>query len=337
MRSSEIHRPEGRRRKLRLWHIGVALPCVMLAGVLSLRYHWRAEFHRRVEAIRAAGLPVTWQELDVWYEGPPTGQNPANRVLWADDCCLKLLSHMVRMWGAVYAAWALERALCHVEFTDGQLAKLHQAFGGIEEGDSLRRALVGDRCLWLPAFENPASLDPRSFDRLPPAAVLEVYGGLGLSAREGAAFLDYAEECLRSAGLSGFQRLDTIKSVEARYLYRRGMPLLSKIGTMSGHVRREATPVAWLETAMTALAVERHRLGRGRLPDALGQLVPDYLAAVPEDPFDGRPLRYRRTDRGFVVYSVGEDGRDDGGKPRRPVARGKPHAAASDLTFRVER
>jgi len=33
---------------------------------------------------------------------------------------------------------------------------------------------------------------------------------------------------------------------------------------------------------------------------------------VPLDPFDGA-LRYRRLERGYLIYSVDVDGRDDGG------------------------
>jgi len=33
------------------------------------------------------------------------------------------------------------------------------------------------------------------------------------------------------------------------------------------------------------------------------------------DPFTGKPLIYRRTPNGFVVYSVDRDGKDDGGRP----------------------
>jgi hypothetical protein len=39
------------------------------------------------------------------------------------------------------------------------------------------------------------------------------------------------------------------------------------------------------------------------------------MARVPADPFDGKPLRYRREGDGFVIYSVGETGRFDGGTP----------------------
>jgi len=41
--------------------------------------------------------------------------------------------------------------------------------------------------------------------------------------------------------------------------------------------------------------------------------VPDYLDAVPTDPFDGEPLRYRQFAGGYKVYSIGRDLVDDGG------------------------
>ena len=43
---------------------------------------------------------------------------------------------------------------------------------------------------------------------------------------------------------------------------------------------------------------------------------PDALPGAFTDPFTGKPLGYRREgDGGFVVYSVGPDGKFDGGKP----------------------
>jgi hypothetical protein len=41
--------------------------------------------------------------------------------------------------------------------------------------------------------------------------------------------------------------------------------------------------------------------------------VPDHLPGVPEDPFDGKPLRFAETDQGIVIYSIGENETDDGG------------------------
>jgi hypothetical protein len=67
--------------------------------------------------------------------------------------------------------------------------------------------------------------------------------------------------------------------------------------------------------ARTALAAAKFQAEERELPESLDELVPDFLLAVPFDPFDGKPLRMKRTARGIVVYSIGPDGIDDGGKP----------------------
>jgi hypothetical protein len=71
---------------------------------------------------------------------------------------------------------------------------------------------------------------------------------------------------------------------------------------------------ASLRCAIVGLAAERFRLRKERWPMTLGELTPEFLSAVPLDPFDGQPLRYRRLDDGFVVYSVGPKGEGDGTK-----------------------
>ncbi len=70
---------------------------------------------------------------------------------------------------------------------------------------------------------------------------------------------------------------------------------------------------AFLRSALAGLAAERFRLDRGRWPRALAELVPAYLAAVPLDPWGGRPFRLRRLPDGLVIYWVDADGKDTGG------------------------
>jgi hypothetical protein len=65
------------------------------------------------------------------------------------------------------------------------------------------------------------------------------------------------------------------------------------------------------------IAMERFRLGTGSWPRSLDELIPEFLPAVPQDGFDGQPLRYRLTEEGPVVYSVGFDRDDDGGRHTR--------------------
>ncbi|MSU59078.1 MAG: hypothetical protein EXS35_13075 [Pedosphaera sp.] len=67
---------------------------------------------------------------------------------------------------------------------------------------------------------------------------------------------------------------------------------------------------------ITVIALERFRLSNGKLPKELDALVPQFLSAVQIDPMSAKPLCYRtNADGSFTLYSVGEDGRDDGGDP----------------------
>jgi hypothetical protein len=65
--------------------------------------------------------------------------------------------------------------------------------------------------------------------------------------------------------------------------------------------------------AVAAVAAERYRLRHGAWPSSLAALTPDLLQDVPADPFDGRPLRYKRLVDGVVIYSVSLDTADNGG------------------------
>jgi hypothetical protein len=57
--------------------------------------------------------------------------------------------------------------------------------------------------------------------------------------------------------------------------------------------------------------------------------VPQYIDKAPIDPFDGKPMRYKLTEPGYIVYSIGEDGTDEGGLE---MGGGTPH----DRPFIVE-
>ncbi|MGH9428299.1 MAG: hypothetical protein ACRD2L_18600, partial [Terriglobia bacterium] len=65
---------------------------------------------------------------------------------------------------------------------------------------------------------------------------------------------------------------------------------------------------------VTAIALKRFDLRHGEFPTALSDLVPDFLSEVPRDCIDDKPLRYRQAaNRSFLLYSVGADGKDNGG------------------------
>jgi hypothetical protein len=63
-----------------------------------------------------------------------------------------------------------------------------------------------------------------------------------------------------------------------------------------------------------AIALKRYLLRHRKFPSSLELLVPEFVSSVPVDYMDGGPLKYRlNSDGSFTLYSVGDDGKDDGG------------------------
>jgi hypothetical protein len=70
------------------------------------------------------------------------------------------------------------------------------------------------------------------------------------------------------------------------------------------------------EAALIAtLAILRHEAQTGSYPGGLEELVDiSLLERLPDDPFSEGPLTYRKTPDGFLLYSWGENLKDDGGR-----------------------
>lgn len=65
----------------------------------------------------------------------------------------------------------------------------------------------------------------------------------------------------------------------------------------------------------TAVALERYRKALGRFPAKLSALQPRFLKKLPVDLFTEKPFHYKPAKRSYLLYSVGPNGKDDGGKP----------------------
>ena len=84
---------------------------------------------------------------------------------------------------------------------------------------------------------------------------------------------------------------------------------------LNGYAQRVAFAQNAVNMARIAIALERFRLANGEYPGSLDALAPKYLQEVPHDVINGDLLHYSLTSDGlFVLYSVGWNERDDGGK-----------------------
>jgi hypothetical protein len=106
------------------------------------------------------------------------------------------------------------------------------------------------------------------------------------------------------------------------------------MGPLQGTAGLVGELVGLRRATKVGLAIERYRLAHSNvLPENLSQLVPEFLEAVPDDPFDGKPLRYTKLPKGFVVYCIGLDRKDNGGTTRKRSGARTDY----DIIFHVQR
>lgn len=87
--------------------------------------------------------------------------------------------------------------------------------------------------------------------------------------------------------------------------------------------------------SIASLGLAAYHAEKGEYPDALDKLSPKYLHAVPLDPFTDKPMQYKRTDKGYLLYSVGPNMKDDGGV--RDYAASAPAESKDDVCVRNEK
>jgi len=82
------------------------------------------------------------------------------------------------------------------------------------------------------------------------------------------------------------------------------------------HLRKSVAAETDRSMIMAAIALKRYQLRNQRLPGTLQELIPVFLKVVPIDWMDGEPVRYHLINsKTFRLYSVGQNGDDDGGNP----------------------
>ncbi len=78
-----------------------------------------------------------------------------------------------------------------------------------------------------------------------------------------------------------------------------------------------------------AFALAAYQRDQGSYPKELAALAPKYLDKIPMDLFSGKPLIYRPSENGYLLYSVGVNGRDEQGRGFEDTPQG------DDLSVRM--
>lgn len=225
-------------------------------------------------------------------------------------------SHQMRIGMLACVLVGLERTMSATSFTEQQLADLDILLAASESALDLEKTMITERCI---AIEE---IRARRFGRWP-IPYLPGIRGSGIPDT-----LDYTEKCIKAAGLPVTERRqrfgELLKELDGLSFVHAAIKTCAPKYTRN-LITYDTRVHAHISLARTALAVERYQLARGELPRQLEQLVPTYIRQVPIDPFDGKPVRYKRMDPGYRLYSVLDDGKDDGGRGRDEVKPGEPY------------
>jgi hypothetical protein len=252
-----------------------------------------------------------------------------------------LIGQLVRVASAHMILSETEHFLTKAAPTRDQLERLDSLLKSLGQKDAFRRAMICERAMGVDLFGSPqlgqqlASLGDAQEREMGWSLVAALTSASGLKDADQRYHLEHLERLLAHSPPDRLARIEAIgeTSGEVHAAVRAFPPkilsgmLLPALGTAASKL---AETDALRDCALISLAIERHRLaGTGAPPAKLSELALE----PPVDPFDGRPLRYVRRDSGYVVYSVGRDRIDNGGKERPRTGNRDSY----DVTFTVER
>jgi hypothetical protein len=87
----------------------------------------------------------------------------------------------------------------------------------------------------------------------------------------------------------------------------------SGIGSFSGLASARIAVTAKSQLTDFAIALAWYHMDHKSYPKMLSELAPRYISAIPNDPYSDRAYIYQPQDGGYLLYSVGRNGRDDHG------------------------
>jgi hypothetical protein len=274
--------------------IGMTLPYEPLRGAVRL-LKLESEVHARRGDSRAAAESV--------------------RAIFAAACTFErqpiLVSQLCQIAMNGVACEQIERLLPTVEFSEDDLIQFDRRLAAIDEPAAFRRALLGERPLYIHAFANPSRLGTAVPHGWPLLRKADETTYLVLAEKQIAASRSNTLPLRDAINQSQDEVASYLKAPRAAWRYPITKYLMPDLNPFVDSICRAQARHA---ATRTAIAVERYRRKTGMAPKTLAELVPDFLDQPPVDPFDGAPLRYKSDAAEYKVYSIGPDGIDQGGE-----------------------
>ena len=229
-----------------------------------------------------------------------------------------LVEHLVRLALANMALRETEYLLNEVELSDAQLARLRAEVDSLKLEQGLTEGLLGERALGYHAFHHVEQMNGGQVVAPPQpgeghlSRPADCRLHLGFMQELIAASRQPFPEALEAAEVSQKRLMQLAGDRNPINRYNAMMTLLIMPATASSF-QATGRSAALREVMRCAIAAKRHQRKHGQWPPSLAAAVPEFLPAVPADPFDGKPLRLIANEAEIVIYSVGKDLQDGGG------------------------
>ena len=298
-------------------HYGEAF--AVLVRHLSLMKGVQQTLQLRCAAHLAAG------ENDAAFADATNALNVAN-LLREEPLLISQLVRYAQINIAVNTVW---QGLAEHRWSDAQLAEFQRRLAQFDCPQSIALAMEGERAFSIAGMDLMIR-DPQVYDSFmgPPPGIMRVLRIIPRSVlrqnqvsmvHNQSLALVHLRNVISNAPQTGLRT--AMQSQEAKlesYIARTYSPytaMFAMLAPATGKaINKTARTHTVVQLAIVVCALERHRLAHGSFPASLEEFAPQSAAGVPRDPMVNQPFRYQRTDDGwFLLYSVGPNGKDDGG------------------------
>jgi len=235
------------------------------------------------------------------------------------------ISFLVEMACCASGLNAVKAVMDRLEPSAGALRQTVEALGDIEDRSRFVLALRGERCEYLPTIAKgtgvpedwgyPSAAHPREQSRVADFMLRPIILADALTYLEIMdTYVGLAQKPWHESKEQWEQQNLHIEQILSTMFRRR--PYTRHLLCGSYHLqcaRNFDHYVSRKGCAAQAIALRLYRMKHGQYPEDVAALVPEFLDKLPTDPFSGKDFIYRREGKGFIVYSVGIDRKDDGG------------------------
>ncbi len=241
-----------------------------------------------------------------------------------------LISHLVTIAMVEATVSALWEGLARQKWNEAQLAAFADALARWDFISGYQRAIRGERSIFTFGALEALRSNPRLFFsalaggpgdavstllwRFLPSGLIDYNKAhLGVLYDKLLGTADPVARRFHPAKVEALDKEFVQDTARSRWNPHKILAALLFPGVSKAQERSAALQVT-VDMATIAVALERHRLKKGSLPETLDALVPEFLPRVPHDVMGGGPLRYHRGEAGrFTLYSIGWNGVDDDG------------------------